>query len=219
VTAQREPSPPRILSVAPAGRDDLLADPDWFDVEVSHDFVGEQLDEAQLRGSRCTSSMFTSASFRKARFVDTVFDQCEFSGAQLDETGASRVEFRNCRMSGVQLNASKWKDVVFVGCRLDGANFRMFTGERIWFDDCVLRQADFRASTMEFARFGDCDLTGADFAQARIADASLRGSTLDDLRGLDGLIRPVIGTDQVMTFATLLLTLHGVVVGDEGGTT
>ena len=41
---------------------DLLADPDWFDVEVSHDFVGEQLDEAQLRGTRCVSSAFTSAS-------------------------------------------------------------------------------------------------------------------------------------------------------------
>jgi uncharacterized protein YjbI with pentapeptide repeats len=216
VTAQREPSAPRIQSVATASRDELLDDLDWFDLEVSHEFIGASLDGAQLRGTRCVSSAFTSAQFRKARFVDTVFDQCELSGAHLDETGASRVEFRNCRMSGVQLNASRWKDVAFVGCRLDGANFRMFTGERIWFDDCVLRQADFRASTIEHARFRGCDLTGADFAQARIPDAALYGSTFDQMRGIEGLIRPVIDSEQVMPFAGLLLAQHGVVVHDEG---
>ncbi|MFM2077794.1 MAG: hypothetical protein RJA49_1684, partial [Actinomycetota bacterium] len=40
-------------------------------------------------------------------------------------------------------------------------------------------------------------------------------SRLDGIRGVDGLQRPIISTDQVMPLAWSMLSAHGVVVDDE----
>jgi uncharacterized protein YjbI with pentapeptide repeats len=98
---------------------------------------------------------------------------------------------------------------------MNGADFRMLTGERVWFERCDLGLAEFRAATIKGARFLECDLTGAEFSQARIPDAPLHRSRLDGIRGVDGLQRPVITTDQVMPLAWSMLTAHGVVVDDD----
>mgnify|MGYP000597244612 CR=1 FL=1 len=121
----------------------------------------------------------------------------------------------DCRLAGALFNASRWADVRFVDCRLDGADFRMLTAERVWFERCNLGLAEFRAATITHARFVDCDLTGTEFSQARIADARLHGSRLDGIRGVDGLQRPVITSEQAIPLAWAVLGAMGVVVDDD----
>jgi uncharacterized protein YjbI with pentapeptide repeats len=193
-------------------RDVLLDDPEWDEITVAHDLAGADLEQVQMRAVRCTSAQFTGADLQRARMVDVVFERCELSGVRFDESSLTRVEFRDCRMSGTQFNACRMADVRVIGCRLDGSSFRMATGERVWFVDSVLARAELRAAELKWARFERCELEGADFTQARIPDASLHGSRLDGLRGVDGLQRPVIEAAQVMSLAWSLLAVHGVVV-------
>lgn len=206
------PHPPRLGTLAVAASEDLLMDHDWYDVEISGSFAGADLDQLSVQAARAASAQFTGAQMERARLIDVVFDQCELSGVRLEDASFTRVEFRGCRLSGAQFNAGRMTDVRFVDCRLDGAGFRMTHGDRVWFDGCALTDAELYGAELTAAHFEHCDLAGADFSQARIPDASLRGSELHGLRGIGGLQRPVIDEVQILPLAYSLMTVHGVVV-------
>jgi uncharacterized protein YjbI with pentapeptide repeats len=210
------PHAPRLGTLLPSDRADLLADLDWYEVLVAEDLSGTALGGLNVRGARGASALFVGADLQRSRLIDAVFESCDLSGASFDESALTRVEFRDCRLSGVQFNAGRFADVRFAGCRLDGASFRMAQGNRVWFEDCILKDSEFSASELTAARFERCELTGADFSQARIPDAPLLGSILDGLRGVGGLQRPIIDATQVVSFAYSLMTLHGVVVLGQG---
>ena len=214
-TAKPEvPRPPRLGGLLAADHADLLRDLDWADVDVRGDFAGVCLGQLQVQGARVTSSKFVGADLQRARIIDAVIDGSDLSGARIDEAALTRVEFRDCRLSGAQFNASRLTDMRFTGCRLDGASFRMVRGDRVWFEDCVLTEAELYAAELSAARFERCELGRADFSQARIPDARLVGSTLDDIRGIGGLQRPVIDATQVVQLAYALMAVHGVVIQD-----
>lgn len=202
-------------TLADVATDELLMDHDWYDVEVVGSFAGAELDGLTMQTVRCRGAQFTAAIMERSRLIDVVFDSCELSGARLEDTAFTRVEFRDCRLSGAQFNAGRMTDVRFVDCRLDGAAFRMTHGDRIWFEGCTLTTAELYGAELTAARFERCDLTDADFSQARIPDASLRGSELHGLRGIGGLQRPVIDEAQVLPLAYSLMTVHGVVIHTE----
>lgn len=206
------PRAPRLGPLTAVSREDLAVDRDWYDVSIEHDLGGSDLCELNMQCARCVMSQFVGADMQRARLIDVAFEGCDLSGALLEDSSLTRVEFRNCRLSGGQFNASRLNDVRFIGCRMDGACLRMVHGERLWFEDCVLTEAEFYAAELAGARLVGCDLAGADFSQARIPDAHLVGSNVSDLRGVGGLQRPVIDPTQVTPFALSLLTLHGVVV-------
>lgn len=206
------PHPPRPGVVSPTARNELLTDLDWYDVSVTDDLSGASLGQVQIRSAQLTSALLVGTDLQAARIIDATFDGCDLSGARLDEASLTRVAFRDCRLSGVQLSAARLHDVRFIGCRLDGASFRMAEGKRVCFEECVLTEAEFSAAQLDRCRFLGCDLTSAEFSQARIPDAALLGSTVEGLRGVSGLQRPIIDVAQVMPFALSLLALHGVVI-------
>lgn len=210
------PHAPRLGTLLPLDRADLLADLDWYDVLVAADLSGTDLGGLNVRCARGASALFVGADLQRVRVIDAVFESCDLSGARIDDSALTRVEFRDCRLSGVQFNATRFTDVRFVDCRLDGAGFRMAHGNRVWFEGCILKDAEFSASELTAARFERCELTGVDFSQARIPDAPLLGSVLDSLRGVGGLQRPIIDATQVVSFAYSLMALHGVVVLGQG---
>jgi uncharacterized protein YjbI with pentapeptide repeats len=208
------PREPRLDDLAMFERHQLLADLDWDGVSLQHDFSGCDLGHLHVRGAHCSSSHFVAADLQDARLIDVVLDGCDLSGARLDEAALTRVRFQDCRLSGVQFNAAHLSDVRFVNCRLDGASFRMTRGKRVWFEQSLLSEAEFTAAELAHVRFDHCDLTTADFSQARIPDARLHGSVVDDLRGVAGLQRPVIDGTQAVPFGLLLLGVQGVVIDD-----
>jgi uncharacterized protein YjbI with pentapeptide repeats len=212
-----EPRAPRLGELQPAPRRDLVADLDWTDLAVTDDLAEAYLEQLVARGVHSTAASFVGARVHQARVIDCRFESCDLSGVHCDDGEYTRVEFRECRLSGAQFNSSRLHDVRFVRCRLDGANFRMAHGERVWFEDCVLLDAEFNSAQLAHARFDRCDLTNAEFTHAEIADASLAGSTLDGIRGVGGLQRPVIDASQVVAFAYSLMAVHGVVVRDPDG--
>ena len=58
------PVAPRIGGLASTDLESLLADPEWHELEVRHDFTGESLERVEIRGSRATDASFTGADLR-----------------------------------------------------------------------------------------------------------------------------------------------------------
>lgn len=130
------------------------------------------LDGALLAGLRCSSSRWERVSAVAA-------DAARSQWADVEVTGA--------RLSALRLPAARLDRVALRGCRLDGAVLRDAALTDVVLDGCDLRGADLTGARLQRVSFTGCDLTGADLAGARCDDVDLRGATLDDLRGVDGL--------------------------------
>jgi uncharacterized protein YjbI with pentapeptide repeats len=208
-------SPPRSPRVPPQlGAQDRLVD-DVSDSLLSGDFSEQGHEDAVIERSRIVRAQFTGATLCRLRLMDVVVEGCDFSGTDLDQSSATRVEFRDCRMSGAILTRSSFEDVLFTGCRLDGANFRMSETKGVHFEDVDLRRSDFSNANGTGTRFFDCDLTGADFTKVVASGVRFHGSTLLDLKGAQYLGGAVIESPQVLPVALGVLAALGIRIDDE----
>lgn len=211
---ETRPAVPRLPPTWTAGRVVLTDEASWDGVAVGGSFAGQTASLVDVTGCRLNGAAFTGAEIDRLRLADTVVEDCELSGAVLTRLAAVRVEFRRCRLSGLQAAGAVFKDVRFVDCKLDGANFRMTSWEQSAFDGCPLDGADFGSARLRSVRLNGCDLTGADFTKILVDDVSLHRSTLESLRGADGLRGAVVGTDQVLPLALSVFAALGIRVDD-----
>jgi uncharacterized protein YjbI with pentapeptide repeats len=172
-------------------------------------------DEDEIESARYANAVFTSREFDGMRATDVAFEDCELSAASMHDASFVRVAFRQCRMSGVSMAGTKFRDVTFIACKLDQANLRGCDFERCLFLDCDLRDASFNESSFVATQLNDCNLERGEFSFVKIDGLSLRGSQLHDLRGVGHLRNAVIGSDQVMSLAALLITHTGIEVDDD----
>lgn len=203
---------------------DALTDPvlddetAWTGVEVLGDVGGpEEVSLVEITGCRLKGLRLTARQFDRARFVDTVLDDCELSGVVLAGATLIRTTFNRCRMSGVDLAQVKATDVALIDCRLDNANLRMSAWEHCDLRECDLTDADLGSAVVRSSRVVTCDLTRAELSKADLAGTTLNGSTLDGLRGAEGVRRVTISSDQLVPLALSIMTGLGIVIDDEAG--
>lgn len=170
---------------------------------------------AELKASRWSSGRLTGHRFRRLRCIDVVFDNCDLSGAILEDSALTRVEFHECRMSGVVLAGARMNDVLFSRCKLDTANLRMLDGTRVEFRDSDLREADFHEAHLTATALHDSDLSGADFSRVSPDRLRLHGSQVHDLRGASALDGAMIDPDQRMDMAMALFNASGIIVDEK----
>ena len=215
------PAPPRLpdrlddLASGGPARGQGRGDIDWSGVRVEGDFSEHQGDGFDCVESRVEHAVFTATDFVPVRFSDTIFEDCELSGAVLQEASLSRVRFVNCRMSGLVLAGARLRDTVFTGCKLDEANLRGTVAERVRFEGCVMTDADLSGARYTRARLVDCDLSRAEFAAAQLRGTRLHGSNLEAIRGADSLKGVVIESGQLVPLALRLFRSFGIVIDDD----
>ena len=212
------PARPRVpADLEDASGDALTDDLEWNQVRVRGDLSGQVARMVEVAESHLAGARLVGVEVERLRVTDTVFDDCDLSGAVLIDAALTRVEFRNCRLSGLGVPGARLLDVRFEGCKLDDANFRMTTSERVEFDRTILRTADFYAATLRSARFWDCDLELAQFSKADLRGARLHGSNLADVLGAESFAGVVVETAQVMPLALRLFVALGITVDDDLG--
>ena len=217
--AHPRPEPPRLPpSFEPAGEagDGAGGDDErlWDGVEV----VGGAITQAgllELTRSRVRGVRFTGATIEQLRATDTVFEDCELSGATITDAVFRRVELLRCRMSGLVADGTSWTDVRVVDCRLDDANLRMAKLDRCTLDSCELRGADLYSAVVSSSALVACNLTGVELSKAKLDDVALHHSTIEDVRGASALRGAVISSEQVTVVSLLLLGDAGIAVDDE----
>ncbi|TNM68197.1 pentapeptide repeat-containing protein [Streptomyces sp. NP160] len=147
------------------------------------------LDGALLAGMRCTGSRWERVSAVAADGARTQWADTEVADA---------------RLSALGLGGARLDRVVLRRCRLDSALLRDAALTDVVLDGCDLRGADLRGAALRRVSFAGSDLTGADLSGARCEDVDLRGATLEELRGADGLRGCTVDAVQLVGLAPVL---------------
>ncbi len=194
----------------------LDAHDDWEDERVvGGDLSGADAPSARFTRCELAGVALTGARLRGLALVDVLFEDCELSGALVQEAWLQRVEFRNCRMAGVVFAQSHLSHVRFVDCKLDEASFRLAELDHVHVSGCSLVEADLYEATVASGFLERCDLTGADFAKANVRGLRLGGSTLDGVRGALSMGGAVIEGAQVLPLALGLLGELGIEIRND----
>jgi uncharacterized protein YjbI with pentapeptide repeats len=188
------PDLPRALEARTLGPDDF--DPD---VELYGQVIREvALPERAIRrwsvhGSRFEGADLAGAELPILSLVDCALEGCELSNLVARDASLRRVLFAGGRLTGMQVIDGELEDVSFGGCRADLASFYGAQLDRVEFEGCVLRDADFRGAKLTQVAFVNCDLATADFNGTRFEKCEMRGTSLEDVAGierLDGVAMP-----------------------------
>jgi uncharacterized protein YjbI with pentapeptide repeats len=111
-------------------------------------------------------------------------------------------------------------DLAMVDCKADDAWLRMARIERAEVSRCDLTGSDWYRAEVSHAHLTGCRLEGAQFSQARLDDVTLHGSSLAGVLGGDGLRNVVVGPEQVLDLALVVLPSLGIRIEDppdDGG--
>jgi uncharacterized protein YjbI with pentapeptide repeats len=138
------------------------------------------------------SARLGAVSWNRAHFEDTVFEKCDFAGADCREVYVSRLEIIGCRAVGLQAPESNWRDAICREGNWSLSQFRYAKFERVRFEEMDLREADFQNADLRGVIFRNCDLREAQFSFAKLQGADFRSCETEDIRidagALNGLI-------------------------------
>ena len=179
---------------------------------------GLRTDSAAFSGEECTQPLFshefyectfTGVTFRERMsgclFADVIFDHCDFSNIDLNETVCRRVKFISCRMTGTEWIRSSFQDTVFIGCHCGYANFY---GAKWKY--CILQDTRFSDAVLSGGKFNDlkishCDFSRCEFAETKLKDLDFSDSVIDGfLVGPDSLPGVIMNSEQALACAALL---------------
>jgi uncharacterized protein YjbI with pentapeptide repeats len=180
----------------------------------THTELALELADARLLDATKPSDRFVA---RGLRLTDVEVQRGNLANLAADELALRRVVFSGTRLTGAQWTRGTLTDVVFRDCRIDLATFGGTTFERVAFEDCLLMQSDFRDALWRAVRFERCDLTEGDFGGLRIAQAQLRGCTLDGAVGVERLRGAAMPWGDIVGHAGLFAGALGIKLLDEDG--
>ncbi|NCB32752.1 MAG: pentapeptide repeat-containing protein [Erysipelotrichia bacterium] len=107
---------------------------------------------------------------RGTLFADVIFDHCDFSNRDFEESVFRRVQFSHCRLTGIDLTRCTFEDVEFDECE---ARYSAFGGShfnRVLLNECVLVQAGFSSCRFEKMELHEDDFTEAEFVETKLKD-------------------------------------------------
>ena len=154
----------------------------------------ERLDSVRLENETiedCTADTFSECElkhvvfrgrYRGILFADAVFEHCDFSNAELDESQFRRCIFRNCRMMGTTFIRSTLEDVILDRCVATYANFNRSSWKVAEWNDSIFEEAGFGGCTFQEIKLKECNFTGCDFLETKLAGMDFSDSILQRIK-------------------------------------
>ncbi len=128
-------------------------------------------DLSDLEFHECTFTHVTfEADARGTLFADVIFDHCDFSNRDFEESVFRRVQFNHCRLTGIDLTRCTFEDVELKECEARYTSFGGSHFKRVLLEQCVLVQAGFSSCRFEQMELHDDDFTEAEFVETKLKD-------------------------------------------------
>ena len=142
--------------------------------------------------NRTKSQSFANKDLRGQEFQDCVFEQCDFSYANLTNASLENVTFLGCNLSCINLISTRFREVKFAGCKLVGVDFHHCVGVlgsmQLSFSECILNGCNFSdlklsktpflRSQLENCIFTNADLSESDFSKTDLTNTLFHGCQL-----------------------------------------
>lgn len=198
--------PPRIpLNLSFAEPKTPLNDEDSYsDCYMEHCIFAGGVRGLNITGARLRNVRF-EAALNAAEFEDVIFDCCDFSNVDFQDSILGRTLFQNCKMTGVSFSGATLKDTRLEGDILHYANFHFGRLERVAFTGCNCMNADFAEASLKNVCFTDTDLR-----RAQMSGTSLSGIdfTTSEIEGLgarpEDLKGSILSPGQAITAAKIM---------------
>lgn len=168
--------------------------------------------EGALRRCLLNGVDLSGSILRGLDLLDVRLENVDLSNAGLHANTARRVEMLNCRAIGLRLSLDHAGDFYAQETRLDYAVIEVGRAKGLTvFDGCSFRDAVLTGD-LSGVVFYHCDLTNAEFAANRAQDCDLRGSRLNETRGLLSLRGAKISPEQAVAAAGTLAAEAGLII-------
>jgi uncharacterized protein YjbI with pentapeptide repeats len=168
------------------------------------------IEESELRGVT-----LDAGNARGLVLTDVILRDCDFSNVQAREGSIRRSEIRSSRLVGFALSEGTIRDLRVVDAAMTLALFAHTRLERVAFESVNLREASFMEAQLEAVSFIDCDLAGADFRGAKLKKCVVRGSSLDEVIGVESLSGLTMPWPDVVSSAGALAAALGITVESD----
>lgn len=156
---------------------------------IKFDLIANSMREVKYNGCRFDNCEFSGLDMQYSEFDDAEFIDCDFGLAKLDFVDARNSQFHGG--DDVYFTGARLVQADFSGSILDGAGFSGINAYGAKFFCASLRKANFADANLSFANFKCADLRGANFAGANLkganfTDAQLDGAQFDKFIMADG---------------------------------
>jgi len=127
--------------------------------------------------------------FDGIRFIDCVFNVCNFSNTSFVRCTFNRCNFLNSDLSLLKVNGSTFSKIKFGNLKLVGVDWTTASWynrsssqllRSIDFDKCILNYSSFFSLKLPNIKFNNCTIFEADFSESDLKNADFSGA---DLKG------------------------------------
>lgn len=170
----------------------LLENDVIYDYEINNCIIDNQYNQLfHFDGCYFKKVKFISNNNIKVRFINCIFEDCDFSNFRMSNSTINQVAFNNCKLYGIDLSISDIRDVIFFNTTLSFGNFT-----DCHMDYCMFNNCDMQNSFLDSVRFKDVTFKTTDLCFSEIihtslknidwSDSKISGIKIDirDLRGL-----------------------------------
>ena len=127
------------------------------------DLSGYDLSHANLNRANLTGANLCYTKFYEASLEQSILDECEFIGADLNHASLNECSAKRCGFGGADLSYAS-----MINADLNDATLSR----------SVLHHADLRASDLTKARLSEADLSDAIFMRTKLVDSDLKQSNV-----------------------------------------
>ena len=108
--------------------------------------------------------------------LDCNFDECNFTMAQIKNTGFNNVSYISCKLMGLDFSKcnSALFSVSFNNSNLDYTSFTKKKMKKTNFLNCSLKQSDFEEADLSQAIFENCNLQDTNFMRCILEKTDFR---------------------------------------------
>lgn len=118
---------------------------------------------------------------------DVILRDCDLSNVEARQGWLRRTEIHRSRLVGFALDEGRLQDLRVIDSSLSLASFAHSSLQRIVFERVDFREASFIGATLKQVVFADCDLASVDFRDCKVSDCAIRGSSLNEVLGIEYL--------------------------------
>lgn len=171
----------------------------------------KDLNEFSTYGCTVVGVRFNDGLAFRGEFYDTIFRNCDFSGANFSSSTFKRCVFENCKGVGANFSQSSFADVVFNGGNFSYGNFNLSKFSFIKICEINFTESSFSECTFKNITLDEVNFTKVNFAKTPLCEidftkceiggimvsqgfSELKGAIVSDYQacGLAGLLGLII---------------------------
>lgn len=169
------------------------------------DLSGLFLHKLVIEKCELTNLKWIGTKLGDSDITDVIFENCDFSNADLQGASIHRTVFKNCRLTGTNFNEVYLKNVKFENCKADYIRLMNSKISLVVFSDCYLVQGDFKDIEWSKTVIQGCNLKSSEFHHTKLAGMDFSSCEIDGLRaGVEDLKGLILESYQLGTIAGLM---------------